>query len=103
MMSVGAAGVISVLSNIMPRQVKALGQAFLDEKDTEKARLIHTNLMPLFHGLFIETNPVPVKEALFCMGMMEKEVRLPLCELSEQNRSHLRALLKDYELLKREA
>ncbi len=103
MMSVGATGVISVLSNIMPRQVKALGQAFLAERDPAKARALHMDLMPLFHGLFIETNPVPVKEALYFMGMMDREVRLPLCGLSEQNRTYLKALLKDYGLLKREA
>src|SRR5208337_496104 len=82
MMSVGATGVISVLSNIMPARVKALGRAFLDEKDPEKARSLHLELMPLFHAMFIETNPVPVKEALFSVGMMEKEVRLPLCNLA---------------------
>jgi 4-hydroxy-tetrahydrodipicolinate synthase len=101
MMSVGATGVISVLSNIMPKQVKALGQAFLQEQDFEKACSLHTELMPLVSAMFLETNPVPVKEALFHMGMIEKEVRLPLCGLSESNRTHLKALLKDYGLLKR--
>ena len=103
MMSVGATGVISVLSNIMPKQVRALGQAFLEEKDFQKARSLHAELIPLFAGMFIETNPVPVKEALYYAGMIEKEVRLPLCPLSEQNRTYLKALLKDYGLLKREA
>jgi 4-hydroxy-tetrahydrodipicolinate synthase len=103
MMSVGAAGVISVLSNIMPKQVKALSQAFLAEKDFEKACTLHTQLIPLFAGMFIEANPVPVKEALFYMGMIEKEVRLPLCDLSPSNRAHLKVLLKDHGLLKREA
>ena len=100
MMSVGATGVISVLSNIMPRQTKALGQAFLEEKDIDKARALHVELMPLFHGLFIETNPVPVKEALHFMGMTERDVRLPLCPLSDQNRTYLKGLLKEYRLVK---
>jgi 4-hydroxy-tetrahydrodipicolinate synthase len=101
-MSVGATGVISVLSNIMPRRVKTLGQVFLDEGNFEKARMLHIELIPLFNAMFIETNPVPVKEALYFMGMIDREVRLPLCGLSDQNRDCLRNLLKDYGLLKRE-
>lgn len=100
MMAVGATGVISVLSNIMPGRIKAFGQAFLEEKNTEKARSIHIELLPLFAGMFIETNPVPVKEALSLMGMMEKDVRLPLCPLSEQNRVYLKSLMKEYGLVK---
>jgi 4-hydroxy-tetrahydrodipicolinate synthase len=102
MMSVGATGVISVLSNIMPKQVRALGRAFLEGKDFQEARSLHAELMPLFAGMFIETNPVPVKEALYYMGMIEKEVRLPLCPLSQQNQTYLKAVLKDYGLLKHE-
>jgi 4-hydroxy-tetrahydrodipicolinate synthase len=101
MMSVGATGVISVLSNIMPKRVRELGQAFLDRGDIGKARSIHMELMPLFAGMFIETNPVPVKEALYFMGMIEKDVRLPLCPLSEQNRAFLSKLLDDFGLRKR--
>ena len=85
MMSVGATGVISVVSNILPARVKALGDAFLEEKDPEKALDLHVGLMPFFHGLFIETNPGPVKEALYHMGMIEKGIRPPLCGLTEQN------------------
>jgi 4-hydroxy-tetrahydrodipicolinate synthase len=102
MMSVGATGVISVISNIAPGRVRALGEAFMERRDPEAARSIHVELMPLFHGMFIETNPVPVKEALYFMGMIEREVRLPLCALSEQNRAHVRGLMKDFGLLKRE-
>lgn len=102
MMSVGATGVISVLSNILPGRVKALGQAFFEEKDVDKALALHTELLPLFSGMFIETNPVPVKEALYFMGMMEKDVRLPLCPLSDQNRAYLKALLNQYHLVKRD-
>jgi len=101
MMSVGAVGVISVLSNILPGRVKALGRAFLDEGNLEKARSLHVELMPLFHAMFIETNPVPVKEALFAMAMMEKEVRLPLCTMTPQNSDFLKKVLKEYGLLRR--
>ncbi len=101
MMSVGAAGVISVLSNILPGRVKALGRAYMEEKDQDKARSIHTELMPLFSGMFIETNPVPVKEALYHMGMIEKHVRLPLVNMSAANSAQLQGLLKEYGLHKR--
>ncbi len=101
MMSVGAVGVISVLSNILPGRVKALGQAYMEEKNQEKARAIHVELMPLFSGMFIETNPVPVKEALYHMGMMEKQVRLPLSNMSAANSARLQGLLKEYGLHKR--
>jgi 4-hydroxy-tetrahydrodipicolinate synthase len=102
MMSVGATGVISVVSNILPARMKALGDAFLEEKDPVKARDLHVWLMPLFHGLFIETSPGPVKAALYHMGMIEKGIRPPLCGLTEQNSSYLKELLKEYGLFQRE-
>ena len=85
MMSVGAVGVISVLSNIMPKEMQSLYKAFLIEKNIKKAMNIHTRLMPLFQGIFIETNPIPIKEAMAYMGMVKKEFRLPLCPLSDAN------------------
>ncbi|MDD5007994.1 MAG: 4-hydroxy-tetrahydrodipicolinate synthase [Syntrophorhabdaceae bacterium] len=102
MMSVGAVGVISVISNIMPKELKELYRAFAEEEDIKKARDLHTRLMPLFQGMFIETNPIPVKEALYYMGMIEKEFRLPLCPLSDANSRYLKGLLKEYGLLRRE-
>jgi 4-hydroxy-tetrahydrodipicolinate synthase len=101
MMAVGARGVISVLTNMLPQRVKALGRAFMEEKDPQKALSIHVELMPLFSGLFVETNPVPVKEALYYMGLMEREVRTPLCELSPHNRELIKGLVKEYGLLSR--
>ncbi|MDD5243785.1 MAG: 4-hydroxy-tetrahydrodipicolinate synthase, partial [Syntrophorhabdaceae bacterium] len=101
MMSVGAVGVISVISNIMPKELKELYRAFAEEEDIKKARDLHTRLMPLFQGMFIETNPIPVKEALYYMGMIEKEFRLPLCPLSDANSRYLKGLLKEYGLLRR--
>jgi 4-hydroxy-tetrahydrodipicolinate synthase len=102
MMSVGAVGVISVLSNMMPAQLKALYKAFLEEKDIAKACDMNAHLMPLFQGIFIETNPIPVKEALYYMGIVEEEFRLPLCPMSDGNKAFLKGLLKEYGLLKRE-
>jgi len=101
MMSVGAVGVISVLSNIMPKEMQSLYRAFLIEKNTKKAMNIHTRLMPLFQGIFVETNPIPIKEAMAYMGMIRKEFRLPLCPLSEANSRFMKDLLGEYGLLKK--
>ena len=101
MMSVGAVGVISVASNIMPKELQSLYRAFLIEKNIKKAMSIHTRLMPLFQGMFIETNPIPIKEAMAYMGMLKKELRLPLCPLSEANSTFIKGLLGEYGLLKK--
>jgi 4-hydroxy-tetrahydrodipicolinate synthase len=101
MMSVGAVGVISVLSNMLPAKMKMLYKTFLEEKDLEKAKEINTYLMPLFQGIFIETNPIPIKEALYYMDIIEEEFRLPLCAMSETNKTFMKNLLNEYGLLKR--
>ena len=100
MMAVGATGVISVLSNIMPRRVKELGQAFMVESDFKRALAIHTELLPLFNGIFVETNPIPIKQILALAGMMESELRLPLTPLSDHNREFIKGLAREYGLLK---
>lgn len=102
MMSVGAKGVISVLSNALPIELQLLYQAFLGEKDIQKAIDINARLLPIMQAMFVETNPIPIKETLYHMGMMENEFRLPLCSLSEGNRKFLTGVLKEYGLLKRE-
>ncbi|MES1180930.1 MAG: 4-hydroxy-tetrahydrodipicolinate synthase, partial [Verrucomicrobiota bacterium] len=76
-MAVGAQGVISVASNVAPREVAAMVRAFA-AGDALKALQIHQKLYPLFKDLFIETNPVPVKAALAMLGIGEEEYRLPL-------------------------
>ncbi|HOW54903.1 MAG TPA: 4-hydroxy-tetrahydrodipicolinate synthase [Syntrophorhabdaceae bacterium] len=101
MMSVGAVGVISVFSNIMPRELKTLYRAFMVEQDMAKALKVHTKLMPVFQAMFIETNPIPVKEALYRMGMIAREYRLPLCPMSEKNAAFLKGLLGEYGLTNR--
>ncbi len=98
MMSVGAVGVISVFSNIMPKELKSLYRAFMIEKNIAKAMKLHTKFMPLFQGMFIETNPIPVKEALYRMGMIAREYRLPLCPMSDKNAALLGGLLTEYGL-----
>jgi 4-hydroxy-tetrahydrodipicolinate synthase len=102
MMSAGAVGIISVLSNMLPGKMKVLYKTFLEDRDIEKAIDINSYLMPLFQGIFIETNPIPIKEALYYMGIIEDEFRLPLCNMSEANKTVLKNLLKEYGLLKRE-
>jgi 4-hydroxy-tetrahydrodipicolinate synthase len=97
-MSVGAAGVISVASNIAPREVVHMVKAFSQGK-LAVAKKLHAKLYPLFKNLFIETNPVPVKAALAMMGKIKEEYRLPLCEMSSANRKVLEKTLKDSKLI----
>ncbi len=78
-MAVGAQGVISVASNVAPREVATMVRAFA-AGDVKKALQIHQKLYPLFKDLFIETNPVPVKAALAMLGLMDEEYRLPLVQ-----------------------
>ena len=92
-LAVGADGVISVASNVIPRQVAAMVAAF-QRGQIRKAAQLHAKLYPLFKDLFIETNPVPVKAALAMLGLIAEEYRLPLVPMSTVNRAKLRATLK---------
>lgn len=96
-MAVGATGVISVASNLVPQPVVDMVRAFLAGKATE-AEAIHRRFYPLFRDLFIETNPVPVKTALARQGWMTEEVRLPLGPLLPQNRGRLEVVLEKFGL-----
>jgi len=86
--SVGAVGVISVASNLVPGRVKKMVDAAL-AGDFESARKQHLELYPLFKDLFLEANPAPAKAAMFRQGWMTDEVRLPLVKMSEENRVKL--------------
>ena len=92
-MAVGAHGVVSVASNVMPREVSRMVRAFA-AGDLKGALRLHTRLYPLFKDLFVETNPVPVKAALAMLGVMTDEVRLPLGPLSAASRARLTASMK---------
>lgn len=83
MMSVGAAGVVSVVSNLLPKETSDLCRAAL-AGDFAKARRIHARLFPLIKALFIETNPIPVKAAAHAMGLCANELRLPLTPMSPE-------------------
>jgi len=98
-MAVGAQGVISVASNVAPREVSTMVRAFA-AGDVKKALAIHQKLYPLFKDLFIETNPVPVKAALAILGQMDEEYRLPLVRMSAANRATLKAAMKAAGILK---
>jgi 4-hydroxy-tetrahydrodipicolinate synthase len=95
-MSVGAAGVVSVATNLFPLEVCALVRA-CESGDLRTAATLHHKLLPLFKDLFIEPNPVPAKTALGWRGVMSGEVRLPLCEMSETNQARLRKTLEEFE------
>ncbi len=98
LMSVGGRGVISVVANIVPRDVADMTHAFLNG-DWKRARELHLRLFPLSQAMFIETNPIPVKTALAIMGKIKEEFRLPLCPMIEANRKKLDAVLRSYGLL----
>jgi 4-hydroxy-tetrahydrodipicolinate synthase len=99
LMSVGGRGVISVIANIVPRDVADLTHAALDD-DWKRARELHHRLYPLAKAAFLETNPIPIKEAMAMAGMIEPEFRLPMCRMGDANRERLRAIIKTYGLVK---
>ena len=91
-MAVGAQGVVSVASNVVPREVSHMVKAFTMGK-LEVAQKLHQKFFALFKDLFIETNPIPVKVALAMMGMIAEEYRLPLVPISAKNRETLEATM----------
>jgi 4-hydroxy-tetrahydrodipicolinate synthase len=98
-MAVGANGVVSVASNIIPREVAHMVKAFTLGK-SEVALKLHAKFFSLFKDLFIETNPGPVKAALALMGLIEEDYRLPLVAMSTANREKLRKTMKACGVLK---
>ncbi|SDN29245.1 4-hydroxy-tetrahydrodipicolinate synthase [Desulfonauticus submarinus] len=98
LLSLGGKGVISVVSNIVPKLTHQLCEEFF-KGNLEKASDIQIELLTLCRAMFIETNPIPVKTALALMGRIEMEVRLPLVEMQPQNKEKLIAVLKEKSLL----
>ena len=99
LLSIGGAGVVSVVGNIVPKDTAAMVHAYM-AGDVKKAKDLHYKLMPLVKAMFIETNPIPVKTAMGLMGLCSDEMRLPLCEMDEKNKEKLKKALKDYGLIK---
>jgi 4-hydroxy-tetrahydrodipicolinate synthase len=97
-MSVGAHGVISVASNVIPREVSQMVKLFASGKSAAALKL-HERYYPLFKDLFIETNPTPVKAALAMMKVIEEESRLPLVPMDPKNWELLRTTLKRCDVL----
>lgn len=98
MISVGASGVISVASNIIPAEMVKMIDSALNG-DFGQALKLHKKYYGLFRDQFIESNPIPIKAAMTMLGMIKEEYRLPLCPLSDEHREKLTATLKRCEIL----
>lgn len=93
-MAVGADGVISVASNVIPKEVATMVRLFATGKPAAALKL-HARFFPLFRNLFVEANPGPVKAALHIMGQIENELRLPLVRVEPKNFELIRNTLKE--------
>ena len=97
MWAVGGRGVVSVTSNLLPERMVELWNAF--ERDRAEARRIHLQLMALFDGLFIETNPAPIKTLVSQhTGLCTEEMRLPMVPLRPESQTTLNALCRRFEI-----
>jgi 4-hydroxy-tetrahydrodipicolinate synthase len=90
--ALGGVGVISVASNLLPREVSTLTRLSVEGRLVE-ARQLHRQLLPIFQAMFIESNPIPIKAALALVGLVEESYRLPLVPLRETHRAQLLAVL----------
>ncbi len=97
-MSIGGVGIISVVANIIPRDVADMCVSF-ERGDLKKAEALHYKMLPLVKVMFIETNPIPVKTAMGFMKMIDPEIRLPMCEMMPENKDRLVKALKEYKLI----
>ena len=97
-LSLGGKGVISVLSNIMPKATHDICQLFFDG-NIEAARKLQLELLPLVNALFCEVNPIPAKAAVAAMGYCENYLRLPLTKMESDNEAKLLALMKEQNLI----
>lgn len=98
LMAIGARGTISVTANVVPKLMSEHMESCL-KGDFAAAAKQHQYLARINDLMFIETNPIPAKEALHMMGMLELEFRSPICPLMDANREILRQGLKDYQLI----
>ncbi len=98
LMALGASGVISVITNVMPGEMTEMVAAALAGNYT-RAREIHYRMLPLMRALFLETNPIPVKQALSLLKKCSPEVRLPMTPMSPPAADKLKAVMKEMRLL----
>lgn len=94
LIAIGGAGCISVASNIIPGPMRALIDA-ARQGDLPQARALHLRWLPFFSALFYETNPLPAKAALAAMGLLQDELRLPLCPMAPDPRQRLLTVMQD--------
>jgi 4-hydroxy-tetrahydrodipicolinate synthase len=97
-LAIGGCGVISVVANIVPKDVSDMVGAYMNG-NIEKARGLYYKMLPLVKAMFIETNPIPVKTAMGMLGMIEPHMRLPMCNISEVNKEKLVQALRKYGLM----
>ena len=97
-MALGGKGVIATISNVMPREIHELAAAALTG-DFVHAREIHYRMLPLMRALFVETNPIPVKQACAFIGRCQNEVRLPLVPMTAGPAERLRGVMKELRLI----
>jgi 4-hydroxy-tetrahydrodipicolinate synthase len=98
LMALGASGVISVITNIMPREMVEMVAAAL-AGNYARAREIHYQMLPMMRALFIETNPIPIKHAMSLLKKCSAEVRMPLTPMSPPAADKLKAVMKEMRLL----
>jgi len=97
-LSMGGAGVISVLANLMPAETSLMCKKYF-EGDVAGSAKMQCDLLPLINALFCEVNPIPVKAAMAAMGFCENYVRLPLTKMEKANEEKLLALMKEQNLI----
>ena len=98
LMSLGGAGVISVLSNLMPKETALVCKKFF-EGDVAGSCKMQLDYLPLIHALFCEVNPIPVRAAMTAMGYCEDVLRLPLVPMSQDKREVLLSLMREQNLI----
>jgi 4-hydroxy-tetrahydrodipicolinate synthase len=97
-MAIGGTGVISVVANIIPKDVADMCAAFV-KGNIEKARELNYKMLNLVKAMFIETNPIPVKTAMDLMKLCSADLRLPMCEMLPENKEKLVKAMKEYKLI----
>ncbi len=97
-LSIGGTGIISVVANIVPRDVALLVAEF-EKGNLKKVQEIHYKLLPLIKAVFMETNPIPLKTAMGLMKLCAPDLRLPMSPMSDENLEKLKKALQDYGLL----
>lgn len=98
-LSLGGIGVISVLANIIPKDMHDMCKLFL-KGNVKEALTLQLKALSLMNAMFVETNPIPIKTAMNILGMNAGDLRLPLCSMSEENLEIVKSELKNYGLLK---